>query len=70
MQTTDWFPGSLKPVRSGIYERKEECLCCASAIHWNGTRFYRANFNGEVVGYISDTDQQRVVWRGLTEPAA
>ncbi|CAE6811508.1 hypothetical protein R69746_05642 [Paraburkholderia aspalathi] len=69
MQATDWFRG-VKPVRNGIYERREDCLCCVSAIRWTGTRFYRANFSGEIVGFIGDKDQDGIVWRGLAEQPA
>jgi len=64
-EVTGWFGGDQKPWRHGIYERREECLCCVSAIRWTGTRFYRANFSGEIIGWIDDKEQTNIVWRGL-----
>jgi len=64
-EETGWYASDQKPVRCGIYERREECLCCVSAIWWAGTRFYNANFSGEIVGFIGEQEQNNIIWRGL-----
>lgn len=69
MIKTEWFPGDIKPAHNGLYERREDCLCCVTVVRWTGTRFYRANFDGEVIGFIGDEDQKRITWRGLKRAA-
>lgn len=68
MNTTEWFPSTVKPVHKGVYER----------FYGWGTSF--AYFNGKDWGVAEDTPNtafawrnllsaERMPWRGLTEPS-
>lgn len=78
MKKTEWFPESVKPVRTGVYQTrtdyekwlgdKDEWYQYWDGITWRatGTTVDRA-YN---VALFSSGDFSHVEWRGLTEPAA
>jgi len=59
MTKTDWYPGNIKPVRSGWYERivgYRNDFYCTMRGRWF------TNPNG---GYLL---KDNIMWRGITEP--
>jgi len=36
---TPWFPGSVKPVREGVYERRMGSTSMLRYSHWNGAKW-------------------------------
>ena len=67
-KTTDWFPGTKKPARIGVYQREylENCLRFS---YWDGHRWGKL----EVSPHIAEQNKhsisgyQKLKWRGLTE---
>lgn len=64
MNTTEWFPANIKPVRVGWYHTKTNDDVSASAFnwHWDG-KYWRVAPFGEICIY------QKRIWRGLKETA-
>ena len=66
LEKTEWFPGDVKPVHVGWYERRCDTH---DGAHWS----YMAWWDGELFNtgsknaLIYPNDRE---WRGLTEPAA
>jgi hypothetical protein len=58
---TDWFPGEVKPVRVGWWERKIpfsfdlQSGCMTTRTYWDGSKW--------------DSQYQSLPWRGLVEEA-
>ncbi len=68
MQTTQWFEGGERPVRSGVYER----LAHASSIlysHWNGLYWGGLGSTAEQCLIVKDqrSEWQDLPWRGLAD---
>lgn len=53
LKLTDWYPGSIKPVRKGFYQ----CACCKKYFNWDGKNW----LSNTVKGF--DTDLPG--WRGV-----
>lgn len=69
MALTPWFPGDVKPVHVGMYERDFGWGHAYS--YWNG-EFWGQYCRTVSVAYASRgkvSFHQQVPWRGLTEPA-
>ncbi len=70
MNTAEWLPGDVKPVRDGVYEARDEELDC-SFFNW----FYRGEWyygNADVAladcRYVWHEGPSK--WRGLSEKPA
>lgn len=66
---TPWFPGNVKPVRKGVYQRRAGFL--GSYSYWNG-RFWCLGDNTPLaakdsvaISYASEA--QSALWRGLAQ---
>ena len=69
MKTTPWYPGTVKPVRVGVYERWYPLSNEAFFSFWTG-KFWRAGTkNINATFYERESDFQNFKWRGLTEKA-
>ena len=72
MKTTPWFPGDVKPVRAGVYERPHPDSQVPVFSYWNGSFWcaYSPSIEHAVrcglncIGSLS----QDLEWRGLAEP--
>lgn len=70
-KTTPWFPGSVKPVRKGVYQRTSRIPSANSFLvysFWNGKFWllnatYLANATRTSVG----SAYQDLPWRGLAQ---
>lgn len=74
MQKTDWFPGSVKPVRSGVYERMYTYgkSRVAKFSHYSpriGWGLGGATVSEALTFSWDDAPNQTLPWRGLTEKA-
>lgn len=71
MKTTKWFPGNVKPVRDGLYQRRYGSKVVYWAMFREGKwRFacgmdYRARAEKER-GLSPFQSEANIVWRGLT----
>jgi hypothetical protein len=72
-QLTEWYPGSIKPVRPGVYERKysfyrASCAPLSKSYYsrFDGTCWYAGLRTSELgaVCYFRSADQD-LPWRGL-----
>lgn len=67
MQLTPWFPGDLKPVRVGVYERKYDTTQTAYC-HFDGQNW---RFGTTSLHFASDaaskrlSNAQNLPWRGV-----
>lgn len=72
MKTTDWFPGSVKPVRAGLYERLvcgEACWAVFDGAVWylsSPTQQEALEFAADKKDGVSD-QQTRFQWRGILQ---
>lgn len=72
-EKTEWFPGSVKPVRSGVYERQYKYG--KSHIYrfnnWNGQFWGMSSFNPHDAAKFGEeaAPNQSLFWRGLKEKA-
>lgn len=68
-QRTDWFPGSVKPVRAGLYER----LVCGEALWawFDGALWYLSAFTqAEAIAHNKRSmlgRQTHFQWRGILQ---
>ena len=64
-ELTDWFPGDLKPVRKGVYERRS---IAGRYSFWTGSRWCMGfTYMDEVSGSkAASSFDQGALWRGLT----
>jgi hypothetical protein len=71
MNLTDWFPGSTKPVRKGVYQREyiygksKQLPYC----YWNGKKWSFAEPTVELAKehtiVFIDSPRQQLPWRGV-----
>ena len=67
MKVTDWFPGDVKPVRRGVYERDYRNGGIAFAM-WNGRRWmYKGDTPTEAFNETMQSRNSNLKWRGLAE---
>jgi hypothetical protein len=65
--TTPWYPGDVKPVRVGVYERKSHT---GTFSYWDGKRWgMGAHFARQAANDRDPSAFQREPWRGLTKEA-
>jgi hypothetical protein len=71
--TTPWFPGNVRPVRVGVYERRQPSKWCSTQYsywdgqHWGGSHSMPSDAYD--YGRHSASLMQSVAWRGLTKEA-
>lgn len=69
-QRTDWFPGSVKPVRAGLYERLLPGDAEARWAWFDGTVWYLSAMTAEeALGHcgITAMSQSNPQWRGILQ---
>jgi hypothetical protein len=71
MNLTDWFPGSAKPVRKGVYQR-EYTYGKSKQLHycyWNGKKWSLAEHTVKLAKeraiVFIDSPRQQLPWRGV-----
>lgn len=69
---TSWFPGSVRPLREGLYQKKLERGTAYS--YWDGFYWYAFTLDkATAIWYhergLKSGDQLRRDWRGLSEPS-
>jgi hypothetical protein len=65
MKKTGWIPMTVDPVHRGFYEVKHHGMK-----FWSGTKWFYEDFPGQLVPSGNCMkNRQRLVWRGLVEPA-
>lgn len=69
MKLTPWYPGTVKPVRKGVYQRQYSFgnpYC-----YWTGRRWCMCEPNPERAACSTEiiSGFDRLPWRGLTEKA-
>ena len=67
---TDWFPGNVKPVRVGVYQRQYDWLLAFSywdGKHWGWTEPGTAKQAAEY--RYPQSREQELPWRGLPRAA-
>lgn len=68
MKMTPWFPGDVKPVRVGVYQRhysfENDRFC-----HWNGLFWSNNGRTVDIADQFSEVESrvQDLPWRGLAE---
>ncbi len=69
MKTTPWYPGTVKPVRVGLYQRdygREGNYFC----RWDGKVWYCGHYHTQIAAVDGDRSFfQDIPWRGLTKEA-
>lgn len=63
---TPLFPGTVKPVRKGLYQRRYECgfgYAMWTGKHWTFGTFRR----DDPIGWVGKTSRQELPWRGLAQ---
>jgi hypothetical protein len=67
MKKTAWYPGTVKPVRIGFYER---IYCTPILSFWDGRRWMlSAASRGPIAGEFRASIFQTLQWRGLQMPS-
>jgi hypothetical protein len=64
LKLTQWFPGEVKPVRMGVYERKWPDGDRVWTI-WNGRNWGNSFLSPVDVRYVCRGIEQSIPWRGL-----
>jgi len=68
---TEWFPGGVKPIRKGVYERMYRVgkTQIYRFNNWNGIFWGMSSFNPHDAAKFGDEEapNQSLFWRGLTE---
>lgn len=67
-QLTGWFPGHIKPVRAGVYERRFGHLIRYA--RWDGRRWMRSSSSivFAATEWFGSPMQRALDWRGLALP--
>jgi len=71
MRKTKWFPASIQPTHSGIYDVRDSsisCKCCHTWAHWDGRQFVRYGTVSGILGVYQVVEGVKQ-WRGLAEEA-
>ncbi len=67
MKLTEWFPGDVKPVRKGVYQRRFGDGCVVFS-RWNGRAWMYAHGTIQVAFLETfPTHNTNLKWRGLAE---
>lgn len=71
MKKTPWFPGDVKPVRAGVYERQFQHGLTFPYSRWNGSYWCMSDLNCDDAGCQHEpSSSQFEPWRGLAEKPA
>lgn len=64
---TDWFPGSVRPVHLGVYQRDENENTCFS--YWDGNNWgWNKRTPKDALKFsLWHSNHQCLPWRGLTK---
>lgn len=65
MELTQWFEGSEKPVRTGVYERKFAFGDLYS--YWDGYKWHSPTTTLCFAEQLGISTQQNVPWRGVAK---
>ncbi len=67
LDVTDWLPGTVQPMREGVYERRvsDGAYSCWSGNAWNED----ADSPAEAAARGAPSRDQHASWRGLVEPS-
>lgn len=68
MKLTDWYPGDVKPVRVGVYEREYPLSGIGCYCKWDGKMWHSGYENvdrASIEPAISNI--QNLPWRGLSK---
>jgi hypothetical protein len=69
MNLTDWFPGSTKPVRKGVYQREYTYGKSTQSqyCYWDGEFWYMGGLtvDAAVRNFPLDAPNQSLPWRGV-----
>ena len=69
MNLTDWFPGSAKPVRKGVYQREYTYgkAKLPSYCYWDGKQWHAGGLtvDAAVRNVPLDAPNQPLPWRGV-----
>ena len=63
IETTDWYPKDIKPVREGLYEITSEAWPFVQRAFWNGKSWFTMDIDTFKYTIKAKIDQ----WRGITE---
>lgn len=68
MKMTPWFPGDVRSVRVGVYERLYN-PDWARFCHWNGVFWSVCGLTARIADLVAGTEShvQNLPWRGLAE---
>ena len=70
MTRTPWFPGTVKPVRVGLYEARFLGSGVIYVDWWNGEQWCNAQTHKPwPEGSVGEDQWRNGEWRGLTEEA-
>ena len=67
MKLTPWFPGDVKPVRVGVYERDYLPSNPRAYCYWAGMKWstWRRTPRQAADGYCKPSGFQKLPWRGV-----
>ena len=69
MKTTAWYPGTVKPVRAGVYERQYK-FNGVKYCYWSGRYWCLPEITArKAFGIRFMSEYQNLPWRGLMEKA-
>lgn len=68
MKLTPWYPGNVKPVRVGVYERKYPSFFLPVFCKWNGDIWFCGSSDVEFANQDRiPTTLQSLPWRGIAK---
>ena len=69
MKLTPWYPGHVKPVRVGVYERKYRNINDNSVYsRWNGEKWFCGSFHVHFAEEdMEPSSYQSLPWRGIAK---
>lgn len=66
MKLTKWFPGDVKPVHIGVYERRLKSWTYVYYSRWDGENWlYMCDTVDKAASQIIDSAHQNLPWRGV-----
>lgn len=70
-QRTEWFPGKVKPVRPGVYERHIRTIGVRWS-HWDGFRWggFAGRYKQALENRRFPSGHQNERWRGLARASS
>ncbi len=67
MKLTQWFPGDVKPVHVGVYERRLKFRAGVYYSQWDGEKWLRLHWTVEGAAALAGalSVYQSLPWRGV-----